>query len=310
MTYTIEILKFNTNSERVSGYGDASYDEMQTKTPPIFKQIIDDQENVWYLIFVSCSGNLCSKSTLWPDEKKTFPTNITADDGDIIKAWYSTGGNGHNNLSIYPFIIGGDSGEFFDTGELFVDFAPHHSKGTAGEIVDTTHAWYDTDTMQQDNVTATVHTDLSKFRKADLKQYSSSTSVVVEIHSTLVFLNKVFVLYGTDLPQNNSITVNKNKTCLALAVFTKIVTTGSEEISTAQYSKIPWWEWQEISQKIIVGAIKENNGEIFEYLGPKRIIGMNQILIKKGIDSIDVKIGKLEKLKSNMIKILPNLKEE
>jgi len=290
MAYKIQILEFNTKSVPVPGYSDASYDNSQT-IPIILKHVLDINGKIWSLVFISSSGNFYPLKLLYPNNN-TFPVNINVHDGDIIKAWYCEDGICDNNLSIYPF--DGLSDEFFDAEELFVDFSPD-SQDPKVEINTTVSAWYDTDTMQSQEVIATVHADLPNSRKLDFKQHSTSTSVIIKISDTQVLLDNIFIFYGDRQPIGNSITVKKNTTCQALAVFKKHVTTGSEEISTVQYSKIPWWEWQEIYKKIIVEKIKGENGEIFESLNPGQINEINPDILKKTVNTIDNRVKNLKK---------------
>lgn len=289
MAYKIQILEFNTKSVPVPGYSDASYDNSQT-VPIILKHVPDINGKIWSLVFISCSGNFYPLKLLFPNNN-TFPVNITIHDGDIIKAWYCEDGASDNNLSIYPF--DGLSDEFFDAGELFVDFSPDSSDQNV-EINTNVSAWYDTDTMQSQEVTATVHADLPNSRKLDFKHYGTSTSVIIKIIDTQVLLDNIFIFYGDDQLTGNSITIKKNTTCQALAVFKKNVTTENKEISTVQYSKIPWWKWQEIYKKIIVETIKGENGEIFEYLNPRQIDEINPA-IHKTVNTIDNRVNKLKK---------------
>lgn len=260
--------------------------DQSQKIPPIFLVLLgpDGDTDFWDLQFVSCFGMFYKKSSVIDN---TIPTH----DGDIINAWYiKRGPNGHHYLALTPFISNEEGTEgFLKTTKPFVDFTvPPTVAG--GSVVNT-------DTMQAQEVTATVHSSLPEFDKSDFKSHASSTAVFTEVYLTKAIFDQIFVYSGIDQPQGDKITVEKNTSCLALAIFRKsTVKTGGFEISTAQYPKIHKWEWPEIISEIIQETFE--SGEVIEYLNPKKIEEMKPDVIKKAVVSINKKMATLQKLKS------------
>jgi hypothetical protein len=293
--YTSQYLQFGTNNT-VPGYDNS----LQLTNPfdPIPQVLADPKtDELWCLMFSYESGNFYKPGDMVPGQ-----------DGATVMSWYAKGGPGDPALAIYPFIIGQEPG-FLNAAQLadaqLVDF---NEPTTTDNSVDTA-------TMPGASVTATVHKDIPQLSTVVVSAYSTSNSMVIKRTMTGVDFDRIFVFYSMPSisPGNppNTITVLKNQTCLALAVFKPVSVSSSTSVGKiiqpspspsagkTTKPKIPWHEWIETVPELVVDVIREQ-GEIFEYVSPKLLAQLDRESLDKAIASINTRIERLNKLKSAM----------
>ncbi len=259
-------------------------DEKTPVKPPLYLKLLgpDGDNDIWYLQFVSSLGSFYQVSDVI--------NGITPHDGDVFNAWYAKGGDGDHVLALTPFVWNEEDGTegFLKTTKPFVDFnVPPTVPG--GSVVDT-------DKMQTQEVTATVHASLPEFENYRMGGASTSNSIIIKTSTTEVVFEKIFVYMGNGQLNENIVTVEKNTSCFALAIFRKSTNETGIEIGTIQYPKISKTEWPQILSEIMQETIK--SGGIVEYLNQRQIRVMKPEVLKNAVTSIDKKVANLQELKS------------
>ena len=84
----------------------------------------------------------------------------------------------------------------------------------------------------------------------------------------------------------------------ALAIYDLKSTSGSREISTLQFPKIPKSEWPQILEEIVTDVVENKSGEIYEHLKPRQIAGLDAAARKVAVAAITRHIEELGKLKT------------
>lgn len=272
MPYTLRCLQFPDNMNRVPGY---EADAHPTDDPAQVKQYLaDTSKQVWDLVFSYESGQF-------------FHVNdqVAGDEGAVINAWYSPegGGPGPSALTILPFA----DGQFLQAAN-FVQFS--QPGGTGNSI--------NTEQIQDQFVTATVLPELPEYAKVEFSSHSTSTSIVITTTSTHMVFDHFFVIYGTATTNENTMKVGKGVGCLALAVYKLQTTKGSKSVSTVQWPKIPWWEWQEIFIDAVEGIAAKGHTEIFEHLSTRVLAETDLDVLRKAVADIGKRVEQLEEIKS------------
>ena len=99
---------------------------------------------------------------------------------------------------------------------------------------------------------------------------------------------------------SNTLTVPKGQSCLALAIYDLKSTSGSHEVSTLQFPKIPKSEWPQIVEEILTEVVDNKNGEIYEHLSSRQLAGLDAAARKVAVAAISRHIEELGKLKSTI----------
>jgi hypothetical protein len=280
MSYTLERLQFGSNNLRVPCHPDESLNNM---TAPIDLGLIDcdTPKGIWDLVFSFESGGF-----YLPHD------NVMGIDGATIEAWYVKEGDpipgGHNSLSFLPFVVDDKGAGGFGQATRFVDFSD--PSPTDGSI--------NTDTIPDASVTATVHAELPEYSKQTFSAHATNQSVILEIETTQAQFEKIFVYYGTSVPNGNTLTVAKGQSCAALAVFKKTTTSSSVEIGTIQYPTISKLEWPILVSEIVQQVLTKGSGEIYEFLSPRLIASLGPEAAKTAVADISRRIEKLGQIKS------------
>jgi len=259
--------------------------------PP--RQFIADNEQepehnsepwIWELSFVSLSGKVYSANAVLNGQLP--PRN----NGDVVNAWYwrhTEGPSGSPGFSLLPFVLREDGKDGFITPtENFADWTV--------EPIDYVHV-KTTDT----DVTAAVHNKLFPDSILRMKVRKGGPGYdIMYITWLYTDFNEVLV-YGGNCKAlvNNVITVAKNTSCFALAVFKE---------SEKEYpdGRIPWAkgkeEWMEIMPRVWQAVIENKHGEVYEYVSLEQLTRMDPSLLKKAPNLIDQRIALLQKLKSSI----------
>jgi hypothetical protein len=278
MSYTLQRLQLGDNNKRVPGHEE---DLILSNNPvPVDLKLFDPKKDgldgLWGLVFSYESG-----AFYLPGD------SIPGLSGATVKSWYAQGGPGPHMLSFSAFITGGADEGYIQTSK-FVDFSE----------TPTTDSSINTDTITHPTVTATVHSELPEYEKMEVSTHATSHSIIITSTTTRVVFDKIFVYLGSSMPVNNTITVAKNQTCLALAVFKKVTNSSSTEIGTHQWPRIPKWEWPMIVAEIVKDIMTEGKGEIYQHLSAKAIAESDSDTLKKAVSSINNRIEILNKIKS------------
>lgn len=280
LNYTNQRLQFGSQI-RVPGYEVDLQLANPSPAPVALKLVVPATNILWDLIFSYESGNFYLADQAVPGIDKA-----------IIQSWYNQEGSipgGNNALILHPFVID-DTGESsgFSQATHFVDF----SQPTP------TDNFINTDTIASASVTATVHQELPEYADITIATQATSHSLIITTTKTQAVFDKIFVLWGDNIPVGNTLTVQKNQSCQALAIFKKTSSSDSMEISIDRFPKIPIFEWPEIISGIVSAAVLNEKGEVYEYLSPKVIASLNQETLKSAIASISQRIEYLEKIKT------------
>lgn len=276
MVYTCRALQFGDNQKRVPGHEEDLMLSNQANAPIKDKLVDPHTDRLWDLVFSYESGGFYPADAQVPTQKET-----------IIKSWYAQGDHTPHYLMLTPFIITeGDAG--FVQASNFLDFSE----------ASTTDNSVNTDTINNPTVTAVVRSELSEYEKLEVSTASTNYSVIITTTITRAVFDRIFVYAGASMPIDNTITVPKGQTCLALAVFKKVTSSSSEEIGTIQLPKIPKWEWPMIVAEIVRDIIVKGNGAIYQHLSPKLISEAEPEVLKKAIYAISRQIETLDKMKT------------
>jgi hypothetical protein len=92
--------------------------------------------------------------------------------------------------------------------------------------------------------------------------------------------------------------VNKAQSCLALAVYRLSTSSRTIEVTTAQYPKIPKWEWVQLINEIIREIVTTQNGEIYGHLNGTQIAAMEADTRKIAIATISKRVEQLDRIKT------------
>jgi hypothetical protein len=279
MAYTWERLQFGSNNLRVPCH--ETDPTLTNLTAPIDLGLLDcgNPKGLWDLVFSFESGGF-----YLPNDP------VPGIDGATIESWYvKEGGNGgHNSLSFVPFVVDDHGGGGFAQASHFVDFSD--PSPTDGSI--------NTDTIPDASVTATVHAGLPEYSKTTFSTHATSHSIIIQTTMTQAEFEKIFVLYGSSVPNGNQLTVAKGQSCEALAIFKKTTTSSSTEIGTYQYPTIPKQEWPMLVSEIIQQALTKGSGEIYEFLSPRLIASLGAEAARTAVADISRRIEKLGQIKS------------
>jgi hypothetical protein len=216
MVYTCQYLQFgdmskpNGEAEKVPGFNEVLCADQQV-IPPIYKQIIDSAGDIWNLRFVSCSGMFYNAKSI---------DSISHKSGDVVNAWYKKPGNGPTALRVTPFLVREDGTEVFlapNPGWVTFD-----EQGASGNSIATNN-------LSKAEVTATVKTNLPECDEHDM--YGSIGKGYIDHIVKKVVFREIFP-YIYDMGQvkinGNLVTVNKNHTCFALAVYKQEISSWRE----------------------------------------------------------------------------------
>ena len=281
MSYTNKYLQFGSNQLRVPGYED---DLILNNKPfsPVPKKLVDPgTSDLWDLIFSYEAGGF-----YLPNNK------VPGVDGATIESWYNKEGGGPGGfdvLALTPFVVDEKThAGSFAQATHFVDFSqPTPSDNSIN-----------TDTIVTPTVTATVHQSLPEYSKLSITTHATSHSIIITTTTTAATFDKIFVYAGNNSPVGNEITVAKNHTCLALAVYKLTTSSSSKEIGTYQYPRIPKSEWPMIITEIVEDILKNEKGQVYEHLNSRDIAGLDQETLRSAVASISHRIDNLGKIKT------------
>jgi hypothetical protein len=279
ISYKMQALQFGSNNLKVPGH---TVDIIAENQPaPVPGKIADPASGVWDLVFSFEAGGFFLATDTVPGI-----------DGATIQSWYSKEGVPHpgpNGLSVIPFIVdptGADSG--FATAAHYVDF----SQPTP------TDGWINTDTIATPTVVATAHAELPEYAKLSIASHATSHSIIITTTTTHAVFDKFFVYSGGVSPVGNTLTVAKNTSAQALAIYKKVTTTSSKEIITIQYPKISKLEWPQIIAQIVNDIATNQYGELYEHLNTRVLAGLDAATRKAAVVAITAHIDQLGKIKT------------
>ncbi|MGC4059960.1 MAG: hypothetical protein QM749_03540 [Aquabacterium sp.] len=278
VSYKMQALQFGSNNLKVPGH---TVDIIAENQPaPVPGKIADPSSGVWDLVFSFEAGGFYLASDTVPGI-----------DGATIQSWYSKEGApspGPNGLGIIPFIVdptGADTG--FATATHFVDF----SQPTPNDN------WINTDTIATPTVVATAHAELPEYAKLSISSQSTSQSLIITTTTTSAVFDRFFVYAGGVSPVGNTLTVAKGHSAQALAVYKKVTTTSSKQISTTQYPKIPKIDWPQLVAQIVNEIVTNQNGELYEHLNARVLAGLDAATRKAALAAVTQHIDQLGKIK-------------
>jgi len=280
MSYTWQRLQFGSNNLKVPCHGT---DPILSNEPdaPIEEKLADcdNPAGIWDLVFSFESGGL-----YLPDDA------VPGTDGANIESWYvKEGGNGGpHSLSFLPFVVDENGAGGFGQATHYVDFSDPSPSDSS----------INTDTIPDASVTATVHADLPEYSKFSVSTHATNQAIFIQTMTTQAQFEKIFVYYGSSIPNGNTLTVAKGQSCAALAVFKKTTTSGSIEIGTDQFPKISKREWPMIVSEVVQQVLTKGSGEIYEFLSPRLIASLGPEAAKTAVAEISRRIEKLGQIKS------------
>jgi hypothetical protein len=298
MVYTCRYLQFgdmskpNGEAEEVPGFNEILCADQQV-IPPIYKKIIDSAGDIWTLRFVSCSGKFYNAQSI---------NSISHQSGDVVNAWYKKPGNGPTVLRVTPFLVREDGTEVFlapNPGWLTFD-----EPGSAGNSIATNN-------LSKAEVTATVKTNLPECDEHDM--YGSFSKGYIDHTVRKVVFREIFpYIYDTGQVtiNGNLVTVNKNHTCFALAVYKQEISSWKEGLPETE-AYVPREFEGDLVKDYLEWIIKHgpSSRNPLEWVidNPRLLLKMNKEQLVKIHENITARIEEMKRTQETVKKQIENL---
>jgi hypothetical protein len=289
MSYVCRFLQFGWNDKGVPGY-DKNPPEFTNAIAPIPPMLIDPvadpahplPKDIWGLVFSFTGGEFYKADGVVPGQP----------DGSTIRSWYSQGGPGPNSFCVNAFVVDG-SGQLdgFVAAPNLVSF----SEPAVGTCINT-------DAIAHPTATGTVELDIPELARSVTRTESTNYAVIITTTTTRVVFDHRFVILSGEVVNtpgaaDNSLTVAKGHSCLALAIYKVVTTSASHEIGTAKKPKIPKQEWPMLAERF-AQHIAERQGELFEFVSPSVLVNTPPEELKRAAADIGKRVQELERVKA------------
>jgi serine/threonine protein kinase len=133
--------------------------------------------------------------------------------------------------------------------------------------------------------------------KLSIATHATNQSIIITTTTTHAVFDKFFVYSGGVSPVGNTLTVAKNTSAQALAIYKKVTTTSSKEIGTIQFPRIPKIEWPQLIAQIVNEIATNQHGELFEHLNSRVLASLDPATRKAALAAVTAHIDQLGKIK-------------